>query len=95
MIAIRMLLLCLALAAASGCSMREYALRSVGDALAGGGDTYAADDDVELIGAATPSLLDELRGAQREKTRVAGTGADEIDLSVQNSSSAPCATRSL
>jgi len=54
MIAIRMLLLCLTLAAAAGCSMREYALRSVGDALAGGGDTYAADDDVELIGAATP-----------------------------------------
>ena len=51
---IRAMLLGLALAAASGCSMREYALRSVGDALAGGGDTYAADEDLELIGAATP-----------------------------------------
>ena len=46
--------LCLALVAASGCSVREYALRSAGDALAGGGDTYASDDDIELIGAATP-----------------------------------------
>jgi predicted anti-sigma-YlaC factor YlaD len=54
MIMIRAMLLGLALAAASGCSMREYALRSVGDALAGGGDTYAADEDLELIGAATP-----------------------------------------
>lgn len=44
----------LALAAAPGCSVREYALRSVGDALASGGDTYAADDDIELVGAATP-----------------------------------------
>ena len=51
---LRALLLGLALAAAAGCSMREYALRSVGDALAGGGDTYAADEDLELIGAATP-----------------------------------------
>ncbi|HEX6691883.1 MAG TPA: TRAP transporter TatT component family protein [Burkholderiales bacterium] len=54
MIMFRAGLLCLALATASGCSMREYALRSVGDALAGGGDTYASDDDLELIGAATP-----------------------------------------
>ena len=43
-----------ALLSASGCSVREYALRSVGDALAGGGDVYAADEDIELVGAATP-----------------------------------------
>lgn len=43
-----------AIAAASGCSVREYAMRSIGDALADGGDTYAADDDIELVGAATP-----------------------------------------
>ena len=45
--------LCIALGA-GGCSVREYALRSIGDALASGGDVYAADDDIELIGAATP-----------------------------------------
>ena len=38
----------------SGCSVREYAMRSIGDALADGGDTYASDDDIELVGAATP-----------------------------------------
>jgi len=43
-----------ALITASGCSVREYALRSIGDALAGGGEVYAADEDIELVGAATP-----------------------------------------
>jgi predicted anti-sigma-YlaC factor YlaD len=50
----RTLLLCCALAGMAGCSVREYALRSVGDALAGGGDVYASDEDIELVGAATP-----------------------------------------
>jgi len=47
-------LLCCVLVAAAGCSMREYALRSLGDALASGGDAYGADEDIELVGAATP-----------------------------------------
>lgn len=46
-------LLC-ALAAAPGCSVRQFAASSIGDALAAGGDVYAADDDIELVGAATP-----------------------------------------
>lgn len=41
-------------AASAGCSVRQMAASSLGDALAGGGDAYAADDDIELIGAATP-----------------------------------------
>lgn len=40
--------------ALSGCAVREMAVRSVGDALASGGDVYASDDDIELVGAATP-----------------------------------------
>jgi len=45
----------LALAAlVSGCSVRQMAASSIGDALAGGGDAYAADDDIDLVGAATP-----------------------------------------
>lgn len=50
-----------------GCSVREMALRSVGDALAGGGGAYSSDEDIELVGAATPfglktieSLLEEI-----------------------------------
>ena len=46
--------LCLLLATTPACSVREYAAGSIGDALASGGDVYAADDDIELVGAATP-----------------------------------------
>ena len=59
--------LCLALLATQACSVRQYALNTLGDAIAGGGDTYAADGDIELVGAATPfglktieSLLSEV-----------------------------------
>ncbi len=36
------------------CSVRTYALNTLGDAIAGGGDTYASDNDIEFVGAATP-----------------------------------------
>jgi predicted anti-sigma-YlaC factor YlaD len=52
--AVLILALCGVLAAAPGCAIREYAMRSVGDALAQGGDVYASDDDLEFVGAATP-----------------------------------------
>ena len=39
---------------AQGCSVRQMAASSIGDALAGGGEAYASDDDIELVGAATP-----------------------------------------
>ncbi len=49
-----------------GCSINRIAVNKIGNALAKGGDTYASDDDPELIKAATPftlklmeSLLDE------------------------------------
>jgi len=52
---LRITTLLAALLLAAGCStLREYAAGSIGDALASGGDVYASDDDVELIGAATP-----------------------------------------
>jgi hypothetical protein len=54
MTAIARIALCLALLATQACSVRHYALNTLGDALAGGGDTYASDGDVELVGAATP-----------------------------------------
>jgi len=43
--------------AASGCSMRNYAVRSVGDALAASGSGFGSDDDPELIRAAAPFSL--------------------------------------
>jgi predicted anti-sigma-YlaC factor YlaD len=41
----------------SGCTVRQFAVNKVGDALAGGGTTFAADDDPELIRDAAPFSL--------------------------------------
>ena len=40
-----------------GCSINRIAVNKIGNALAKGGDTYASDDDPELIKAATPFTL--------------------------------------
>lgn len=54
------LCLLLALAASlclSGCSLRKLAVGAIADSLAGGGGTFASDDDPELIGQALPFAL--------------------------------------
>jgi predicted anti-sigma-YlaC factor YlaD len=51
------LMLLLIVALTSGCSVRNYALNRVGDALASSGSTFASDNDVELIGDAAPFSL--------------------------------------
>lgn len=43
--------------AASGCSVRNIAMNSMGDALAASGSSFGSDDDPELIGAAVPFSL--------------------------------------
>src|SRR5262245_47770087 len=52
----RKVLLCMTLLAGvgSGCSIKKIAMNKVGDALASGGATFAADDDPELIKSAAP-----------------------------------------
>jgi predicted anti-sigma-YlaC factor YlaD len=45
------------LLAASGCSIKRMAVNAAGNALAGGGTVFAADDDPELIRAAAPFSL--------------------------------------
>ena len=47
----------LALLTLSGCSLRLLAVDQLGNALAGGGATFAGDDDPELVGAAVPFSL--------------------------------------
>jgi predicted anti-sigma-YlaC factor YlaD len=42
---------------ASGCSIKRMAVNAAGNALAGGGTVFAADDDPELIRAAAPFSL--------------------------------------
>src|SRR5262245_34325609 len=41
----------------NGCSIRRIAVNKLGDALAGGGTTFATDDDPELVKAAVPFSL--------------------------------------
>jgi len=51
------------LALAAGCSLRQLAVNSIGDALSSGGSVYERDDDVVLVGDALPfsvKLLDSL-----------------------------------
>ena len=43
--------------ALAGCSLRQAAVDRLADALAGGGATYASDDDPELVRAAAPFSL--------------------------------------
>ncbi len=54
----RLLLIIGALAlVTSGCSFKRIALNKLGNALAGGGTTFASDDDPELVKAALPFSL--------------------------------------
>lgn len=47
-------LLLLAAVLSGGCSVKKLAVNTLGSALAKGGDVYASDDDLELVGAAVP-----------------------------------------
>lgn len=48
--------------AAAGCSVRKLAVGTIADALAAGGDVWAADDDPQLVGAALPFTLKTIEG---------------------------------
>jgi predicted anti-sigma-YlaC factor YlaD len=63
---LRLCAACLALAVASGCSLKRMAINQVGNALASGGTTFESDEDPDLVAAAIPfglkmyeSLLEE------------------------------------
>lgn len=49
--------LILSCALAGGCSIKKVAINKLGDALAGGGSTFASDEDPELIRSAIPFSL--------------------------------------
>jgi predicted anti-sigma-YlaC factor YlaD len=53
----RALLLLLSLSVLSGCSVRKIAIKNLGDALAESGDTFASDNDPELVKQALPFSL--------------------------------------
>lgn len=55
---VRATTLCLiALAASTGCSVKKYAIRQVGDSLNSGASVYESDEDVDLVGEALPFSL--------------------------------------
>ena len=64
-----MLLLSLA---GSGCSIKRLAVNKLGNALASGGTTFAADDDPELVKAAAPFSLKLMETLLAENPRHEG-----------------------
>jgi len=48
------LVLISSLSVSSGCSIKMYATNALADALAESGEVYASDEDIDLVGAATP-----------------------------------------
>ena len=58
--------------AGSGCSVKKMAVNKLGDALAGGGTTFASDDDPELVKAAVPFSLKLIESLLAESPRHRG-----------------------
>ena len=56
----------LAIAATAGCSVKKFAIDKLGDSLANSGTTYAADDDLDLVGQALPFSLKLVEGLLAE-----------------------------
>lgn len=56
----------------AGCSIRKLAVNKLGDALAGGGTTFASDDDPELVKAAVPFSLKLMESLLAENPRHEG-----------------------
>src|SRR5262245_44894779 len=54
------------------CSVKKLAINSLGNALAKGGDTYASDEDPELVGAAIPFGLKTVESLLAEAPRHRG-----------------------
>ncbi len=56
----------------SSCSIKKMAINKVGDALAGTGDTFASDDDPDLIRAAVPFSLKLIESLLEQSPRHEG-----------------------
>lgn len=60
------------LAVTPGCSFKRVAVNKLGDALAGGGTTFASDDDPELVKAAVPFSLKLMESLLNESPKHQG-----------------------
>lgn len=68
----RLLLCCILLAALSACAIRQEIVNRIGDAVAQGGSSFAADDDPELVRAAAPFSLKLIESLLQESPRHPG-----------------------
>lgn len=66
------LLFYLLLLSLNGCAVRQYAINRVSDALANGGDTFAADNDPDLVRDASPFSLKMMESLLAENPRHRG-----------------------
>jgi predicted anti-sigma-YlaC factor YlaD len=66
------ILLLLAGALLSGCSVKKFAINKVGDSVAKSGATYASDDDPDLVGQAVPFGLKLMEGLLAESPKHRG-----------------------
>jgi len=66
------LLLALLLPGLCGCSIKRVAVNKLGDALASGGNTFATDNDPELVKAAVPFSLKTIESLLHESPRHEG-----------------------
>jgi len=66
---VRWLGLVLLLSAVAGCSVKKFGINKLGDALAGGGATFASDDDPDLVMAALPFSLKLIESLLTESPR--------------------------
>jgi predicted anti-sigma-YlaC factor YlaD len=57
---------CLAWLVLGGCSAQQYAVNMLGEAISGGGSTFASDDDPELVRQALPFSLKLIESALAE-----------------------------
>jgi predicted anti-sigma-YlaC factor YlaD len=69
---LRITVVCLVALLLSGCSVKRFAVNKLGDSLAKSGTTYAADDDLELVGQALPFSLKLIEGLLEESPRHGG-----------------------
>jgi predicted anti-sigma-YlaC factor YlaD len=67
-----LLMLSASLLALNGCAVREFAVNRIGDAVAGGGSAFSADDDPELVRAAAPFSLKLIESLLEESPRHEG-----------------------
>ena len=66
------LLLALLAGTTLGCSVRRFAINKIGDAIASGGTTYESDEDIQLVGDASPFGLKLIESLLAEAPRHKG-----------------------